>query len=452
MGKTLIILMGGDLFIALMAHRLGVLLRVGGAATDADLRANLIRVVVFAIVLVFTTYFTELYSYERRYGVKESFLRVLMSLVLAFFILSTIYYLKPTLTIRLVPLVTSLGLFGIVQFLWHNRYPFLLRVPGIAQKVFVFGIGPLAQKMEMVLAMSNNAYTFAGFVEPASDLNTVPQENIVANTATLLEAAQRENVSKIVISLSERRGVLPVQAILGCKLQGIEVVDAQTFYEDITGKLMIEEINPSWFIFSDGFHVTPFMRFYKRIFDILLSALGLLLLLPIFPLIVLAIKLDSPGPVFFKQLRIGKGEERFHVYKFRTMRQDAERESGAVWALKNDPRVTRLGRILRKTRLDETPQLFNVLRGDMSFIGPRPERPEFVSMLNERVSYYSNRHCVKPGITGWAQVKYPYGASEDDALEKLRYDLYYIKNYSILLDLIIILETVKVVVFGRGGR
>lgn len=452
MGKTLIILMGGDLFIALIAHHLGVLLRIGDAGAGADFKANVARVVVFALVLVFTTYFTELYSYERRYGVKESFLRVLMSLVLAFFILSAIYFLKPSLTIRLVPLLVSLGLFGFVQFLWHNRYPFLLRVPGIAQKVFIFGIGPLAQKMEMVLAMSNNAYTFAGFVEPAADLNTVPQENIVATTATLLDTAQRENVSKIVVSLSERRGVLPVQAILGCKLQGIEIVDAQTFYEDITGKLMIEEINPSWFIFSDGFHVTPFMRFYKRVFDIAFSGLGLLLVLPFFPLIALAIKLDSPGPVIFKQLRIGRGEERFHLYKFRTMRQDAERESGAVWAQKNDPRVTRIGRFLRKTRLDETPQLFNVLRGDMSFIGPRPERPEFVEQLNRQISYYSNRHCVKPGVTGWAQVKYPYGASEDDALEKLRYDLYYIKNYSILLDLIIILETVKVVLFGRGGR
>ncbi|HKK00524.1 MAG TPA: sugar transferase, partial [Desulfuromonadales bacterium] len=346
MGKTLIILMGGDFFIALMAHYLGGLLRIGGPGAEADFRATVIRVAVFAVVLVFTTYFTELYSYERRYGVKESFLRVLMSLILTFFILSTIYFVKPAWAIRVLPLLASLGVFGLVQFLWHNRYPFLLHVPGIAQKVFIFGVGPLAQKMEMVLAMSNNAYTFAGFVEPASDLNTVSQESVVANTSTLIDAARKDNVSTIVVSLSERRGVLPVQAILGCKLQGIEIIDAQTFYEHITGKLMIEEINPSWFIFSDGFHVTTFMRFYKRIFDLFFSGLGLLFVLPLFPLIALAIKLDSPGPVIFKQLRVGRGEERFRLYKFRTMRQDAEKGSGAVWAQKHDPRVTRVGSFL----------------------------------------------------------------------------------------------------------
>jgi exopolysaccharide biosynthesis polyprenyl glycosylphosphotransferase len=194
------------------------------------------------------------------------------------------------------------------------------------------------------------------------------------------------------------------------------------------------------------------MKIQKRVFDLLFSLIGLLLAAPLFPLIALLVKLDSPGPVFFSQLRVGEKEKEFFVHKFRTMGQDAEKTTGAVWAQKDDPRITRVGNFLRKTRLDEIPQLFNVLKGNMSLVGPRPERPEIVDQLKKKVPYYAKRHSVKPGLTGWAQVKYTYGASEEDALEKLRYDLYYIKNYSIFLDLEIVLETVKVVLFHRGSR
>jgi sugar transferase (PEP-CTERM system associated) len=243
-----------------------------------------------------------------------------------------------------------------------------------------------------------------------------------------------------------------VRDVLKCKLRGIEVLDAMTFYERVTGKLMIENINPSWFIFSDGFRLTPFMRVSKRLVDVVLALFGLIIAAPFLPLIALAVRLESPGPILFRQLRVGEGERYFHLYKFRSMRQDAEKDTGAVWASKNDPRVTRLGRFMRKTRIDEIPQLFNVLKGEMSFVGPRPERPEFVEGLTEMIPYYSNRHCVKPGVTGWAQVRYSYGASAEDALEKLRYDLYYIKNYSLLLDIYIFFATFRVVLGARGGR
>jgi sugar transferase (PEP-CTERM system associated) len=232
----------------------------------------------------------------------------------------------------------------------------------------------------------------------------------------------------------------------------VKVVDAPSFYEEVTGKLLLENITPSWFIFSHGFRITLLLRIVKRIIDVSLSLAGLLMFLPFFPLIALLIRLDSPGPVFFGQERVGENERNFTVYKFRTMRQDAESSTGAVWAQKNDPRVTRLGRFLRKCRIDEIPQLVNVLLGEMSLVGPRPERPEFVDRLKEVVPYYSERHFVKPGITGWAQVCYPYGASVEDALEKLRYDLYYTKNISLTLDLRVILKTIKVVLFGQGGR
>ncbi|MCP3178159.1 TIGR03013 family PEP-CTERM/XrtA system glycosyltransferase [Desulfuromonas sp. KJ2020] len=453
MGKTLMILVGGDLLIALMAHHFGFMVRSGTLSLLEDnYLGDILKVLVFALVLLFTTYFSEMYSREKRFGLSETLGRVLASLVLAFVVLSATYYLQPSIAIRTDVLILSLILFGIVQFLWHNRYPLLLRVPGISKKVLVFGVGPLAQQMEMLISMSNTGYVFEGFVSPGRDYDPDSRDPLIASVDTLLAAAENRKVNKIVISLSERRGVFPVREILRCKLKGIEIVDAVTFYEDVTGKLMVENINPSWFIFSGGFKLTQFMRGMKRILDVILSLMGIILFLPFAPIIAVMIKLDSPGPVLFKQLRVGVGEKTFHLYKFRTMRQDAEKNSGAVWATEDDPRITRVGRFLRKSRLDEVPQLFNVLRGDMSFVGPRPERPEFVNKLNERVPYYATRHTVKPGVTGWAQVKYPYGASEEDALEKLRYDLFYIKNYSLLLDLVIILETVKVVLFGRGGR
>jgi sugar transferase (PEP-CTERM system associated) len=232
----------------------------------------------------------------------------------------------------------------------------------------------------------------------------------------------------------------------------VEILDSPSFYEELTGKLLIEGIQPSWFIYSSGFKFSSLKRAIKRALDILFSLIGLLLVLPFLPIVALLIKWSSPGPVLFKQKRVGERGCEFTLIKFRTMCDDAERDTGPVWASENDPRITKLGYWLRKTRIDEIPQLYNVLKGEMSFVGPRPERKEFVEKLSESIPYYGKRHFVKPGVTGWAQVRYPYGASDDDALEKLRYDLYYIKNYSLTLDIMILLETVKVVLFGRGGR
>jgi sugar transferase (PEP-CTERM system associated) len=292
----------------------------------------------------------------------------------------------------------------------------------------------------------------AGFVQPASDIMTVSEDRVVGHVEEIARLVQQQRASQLVVAVTERRGVLPVKELLLCKLNGIEVLDSPSFYEKLSGKLLIENIQPSWFIYSNGFRITVVKRLYKRFLDILFSLAGLLLALPLFPLVALLVRIDSPGPVLFRQVRVGEKGREFDILKFRTMRQDAESLTGAVWAQRNDPRITRIGGMLRKTRLDELPQLLNVLKAEMSFIGPRPERPEFVERLTERIPYYNKRHFVKPGLTGWAQICYPYGASEEDALEKLRYDLFYIKNYSFLLDLFIVLETVKVVLYGRGGR
>jgi sugar transferase (PEP-CTERM system associated) len=349
-------------------------------------------------------------------------------------------------------LASALLIFGLFQYLIHRCCQSVQRFTQMIPKVMILGVGPLAELIERSIALSPRNYAFAGFIQPQDGLPTVATNRIIGKVDQIEEILEREKVSKLVISLTEKRGALPVRKLLTCKLRGVEILDSPTFYEAATGKLLIEAIHPSWFIYSKGFRLTPIRQAFKRALDILFSLVGILLVLPALPVIALLIKLTSPGPVLFKQKRVGEKGIEFTLVKFRTMCDDAERETGAVWASEDDPRITRLGSWFRKARIDEIPQLFNVFCGDMSFIGPRPERKEFVDKLSETIPYYGKRHFVKPGVTGWAQVRYPYGASEEDALEKLRYDLYYIKNYSMVLDFIILLETVKVVLLGRGGR
>jgi sugar transferase (PEP-CTERM system associated) len=454
MGKTLLILMGGDALIAILAHYFGFFLWLDSTLERGEIaRSGLFRIFLFAVVLILTSYLSGLYTREKQSRKREVLVRIVGSLLLAFFLLSFLFEIVPMAAVEHSRLLLALGAFGLIQFIWHHRYALILHVPGVVQKVMILGVGPAAKQLEKSMEESQHNFVLTGFIQPAGESAVLdPSARILGTMDKLVDTALREKVNKIIVSLSERRGVLPVRDILKCKLNGIAVVDGLSFYEEITGKLAIENINPSWFIFSDGFRLTPFMHLYKRAFDLFFAALGLLLTMPILPLLALAIRLESPGPILFRQLRVGENEIPFLLYKFRSMRQDAESATGAVWAQVDDPRVTRLGNFLRKSRLDEIPQLFNVLKGDMSFVGPRPERPEFIEKLKERIPYYGSRHCVKPGVTGWAQVSYPYGASEADALEKLRYDLYYIKNYSLPLDFLIILETVKVVLGGKGGR
>jgi sugar transferase (PEP-CTERM system associated) len=252
--------------------------------------------------------------------------------------------------------------------------------------------------------------------------------------------------------MEERRGKLPVDLLLSLKNRGVQVQDGNDVYESITGEVPIESIRLSWLLFSSGYFASRLFLFYKRFASLATSIVGLVLSLPLLPLVVLAIKLSSPGHIFYRQIRVGRDGKVFRCYKFRTMRSDAEADSGPTWATDDDPRITRVGRFLRKTRIDEIPQLLNVLRGDMSLVGPRPERPEFVAALNQKIPYYHLRHSVRPGITGWAQILYRYGSSVEDAKEKLRYDLYYIKNMSVGLDLLIILSTVKIILLGRGAK
>jgi sugar transferase (PEP-CTERM system associated) len=448
-----LLLTAADAALAVLALVLGYFLRFGDLAGFAEMaEPGGLRLLIVAALVLVSGFFCELYSRDQQYRGTDLAARIAVVMMVSLLALSAFYYLVPEAMIGRGFLSLSLILCGTMQFLLRRGLQALGGVPGFAQRVLVLGVGPLAEVIEKTIQLSQGNYVLAGFVQPATDIVTVPPERIVGSVDQISGLVRQQRASQVVVAVTERRGVLPVKDLLICKLSGVDVLDSPSFYEKLSGKLLIENIQPSWFIYSNGFRITVFKRFYKRLLDICFSLFGILLALPLLPLIALLVKLDSPGPALFRQIRVGERGREFEILKFRTMRRDAESGTGAVWSQQNDPRITRIGGFLRKTRLDEIPQLFNVLKGDMSFIGPRPERPEFIQQLSERIPYYNKRHFVRPGLTGWAQICYPYGASEKDALEKLRYDLYYIKNYSILLDLFIVLETIKVVLYGRGGR
>ncbi len=310
------------------------------------------------------------------------------------------------------------------------------RMPG--QGVLIVGSGQLAALVANHLQRSPFAgFRFLGMVDPTN-----------GETMRLIE---KERPEKVIVAMEDRRGHLPTEALLTLKAEGVDVLDALSFYERLTGKISLEHLKPSWLLFGEGFRRGVSIRAAQRSLDLILSTVGLVLSLPLLLFVPLLIRLDSSGPVFYRQERMGRGGRVFQLLKFRTMRPDAE-GNGPVWAIEDDPRVTRVGRFLRKWRLDEVPQMINVLRGEMSFVGPRPERPVFVRLLSEKIPYYPLRHSVRPGITGWAQVRYRYGASVEDAAEKLKYDLYYVKNSSLFLDLSILFQTARVVLLAEGSR
>jgi sugar transferase (PEP-CTERM system associated) len=322
------------------------------------------------------------------------------------------------------------------------------------RRVLILGAGQLAQELYRVLmARSGYSVEVVGFLEKnASRLGeSLVNPKIIGSYDQVQEIAQLHQVDTIAVCLEDRRTVLPVQALLDMKVMGREVVDGNVLIEEESGRLSIDHLRPSMLIFSDGFQRCWRTLIVKRALDILIAVTGLILLLPLFVLVGILIKADSPGPILYRQVRVGIRGEPYVMWKFRSMREDAER-NGAAWAAHKDPRVSRVGRWLRKWRVDEWPQLINVLRGEMSFVGPRPERPEFVRELRSSIPYYDLRQSVRPGITGWAQTRFRYGASAEDAHVKLQYDLYYVKNLSLSIDLRIMAKTVKVVLSGDGAR
>jgi sugar transferase (PEP-CTERM system associated) len=343
---------------------------------------------------------------------------------------------------------------------WRRAFHWFFYKWNFGEHVLVFGSGPQGQTIAHMIEQS----PFAGFEimglvrtdndpQPDSTANAVapPSSRVLGNADQLVQLAREQRASRVVVALEERRGTLPVQQLLALRMAGVNVEEKEAMYERITGKIAVQSMRPSYLIFGGGFQKHAAAEAIKRVLDILVSLIGLTLALPVCLITAVLIKLDSKGPIFFAQERVGQNGTTFHVLKFRTMRTDAE-AAGPQWATKNDSRVTRIGRFLRISRIDEIPQMLNVLTGKMSFVGPRPERPVFVEELSQKIPYYPLRHTVKPGLTGWAQVNHPYGASVEDAAEKLRYDLYYVKNMGPLFDLNIIFRTVGVILFGKGAR
>lgn len=324
------------------------------------------------------------------------------------------------------------------------------------RRVLVVGTGENAARIRDIALRSRDChYIPIAFVHAGNDRRQIGRCDLEigldADDELLADFALRRRAQEVVIATDDRRG-LPVHQLLQCKLRGVNVVDYLSFWERENGRINLEALQPSWLIFSDGFRTGWLVDAVKRAFDIVISASMLVLTVPVLLTAALLIKLESSGPILFRQERVGYRGKTFMLLKFRSMRMDAERDGTPRWAIKRDPRVTRIGAIIRKVRIDELPQLFNVLRGDMSFIGPRPERPFFVEQLAASIPFYKERHAVKPGISGWAQINYPYGASPEDARQKLAYDLYYLKNRTLFLDLLILVQTVKVILFPEGAR
>ncbi len=430
---------------------------MGFGLHDGD---TVLKFLVFVVIVIFSSHLMDIYDFEKNVKKREILINIMFGAVTSFSFFALLYYLRPDIMLGRGVLFISLAFFVLLQFCCHA---IITRSQSrFSKNVLVLGTGTLASQIGEMADSNKRNFSLAGYAScvngsiavngGVNDGCVVSQDQIVGVSDDLLAAARKVNAALIVVALSERRGHFPLRDVLTCKLNGIDIMDAPSFYEIVQGKLMLESITPSWIIFSSGFRRTTLFSFSKRTIDIVLATIGLIVSLPLYPLIALAIKLDSPGPVFFRQERVGYNEKLFVLYKFRTMRQDAEAETGAKWAEKNDPRITRFGRFLRGSRIDELPQLINVMKGEMSLVGPRPERPEFVEKLKQIIPYYSKRHFISPGLTGWAQVRYPYGSTVEDAVEKLRYDLYYTKNVCPFLDTLIFFETIKVVLFGRGGR
>lgn len=415
------------------------------------------RALVFGVVLLTAHASLGLFQRRFRFALAGMILRLVISFIAAAVTLALLYFLVPSLgfdrSIFLLSFLIAFVLILLIRILFFH----FLDKDTLKRRILVLGAGQNAAQISRSLRrrVDQQGFKIVGHVHVRGEHDVVDESMVIRPDVTLLALAKDLDVDEIVVAVGERRRRgFPVHDLLDCKLSGIDVIDLQGFFERETGKLKLDILSPSWMIFSDGFNQGKGQSARKRLFDVIVS-LGLLCLSwPFMLLVALAIKLEGGGrgSILYRQIRVGQHWRLFNVYKFRSMREDAEKDGKVQWAKKNDDRVTHVGRFIRKTRLDELPQIFNVLKGDMSFVGPRPERPEFVTGLTEQIPYFAERHRVKPGITGWAQICYPYGASEKDSLEKLQFDLYYIKNYSLFLDLVIILQTAHSVIAGKGGR
>jgi sugar transferase (PEP-CTERM system associated) len=400
------------------------------------------------ILVLLCSHWFDLYDTARLNTRGELYFRLLMVPGLLAFVLAGISYIRPDFLLGNGSSAIGLLILTVLLFGWRIGFTWLIRLPILVERVYVLGTGERAQRL--VQGLRQNPEIGVEIVSWTGKLEGAVNRDSVA--VHLLDVVRRQKVHRVIVAMPDRRGTIPMLELLDLRMEGVKIEEAASWLERISGKIEVENLYPSWLVFGEGFRRSGVFRLVRRVISIGISLVVLVCSLPLLPLIMLAIKLDSKGPIFYTQTRVGKSGRLFKVVKFRTMRDDAEASSGAQWATNNDPRVTRVGRILRFSRLDEIPQLWCVLKGDMAFVGPRPERPEFVEWLSKEIPYYGVRHMVRPGLTGWAQVKYKYGNTVNDAREKLQYDLFYMKNASIGLDLLIMFQTIKTVLLSRGAQ
>ena len=434
---------------------LAAIIRLGLPPTMEAIGAWVFRAIVVGTVLQICLHYGDLYDLRRLADRRELIAGLLRAVGAASVILAVLYFIVPDLVIGRG--VFALATVAIVMLVagWRIAFEWLSLRGQPTERILIVGTGAAAVTLaqELFARRTELGVELVGFVDsdPARAGDAVVDPGVIGPVSDIPSIVRRCKVDRVVVSLADARGKLNMEELLAMKMNnGVRFDHLASVYEEYTGKIAVENLRPSWMIFSDGFRKSKTLAALKRVSDLVFAMVGILLALPAMGLVALALRVSSSGPVLYSQARVGKDGAIFTIYKFRSMRVDAEATSGAVWSTKNDPRVTGLGRFLRRTRLDELPQLWNVLKGDMSFVGPRPERPEFIEQLSRQIPFYGQRHVVRPGLTGWAQVRHQYGSSVDDSQEKLQFDLFYIKHMSFPFDIYIVLETVKTVLV-RGG-
>jgi sugar transferase (PEP-CTERM system associated) len=416
---------------------------------------GIVKTLLVVAIAQISMYYADLYDLRIVADRRELFTRLIQALATTSFALAAIYFWFPSTMLGRGVFLIAAALVLTMAVAWRVVFEWLSGRLGPRERLLLVGTGQAAVDLarELFSRRHELGVEIVGFIDPDPKKVGTPLLNpgVIGAIDDIPEIVRLRGVDRVVVSLADARGTLPVDRLLDMKLGGVSFDHLASVYEEYTGKIAVENLRPSWFIFSDGFRKTRFLAASKRLLDIVCATVLLLITLPLMLVVALAVRWTSNGPALYHQRRVGLNSRVFTVHKFRSMKVDAEAATGAVWASKaGDPRVTSIGGLLRRTRVDELPQLWNVLKGDMSFVGPRPERPEFVAGLTEKIRFYGQRHVVRPGLTGWAQVCYTYGATEEDALQKLQYDLYYIKNLSIALDIYIIIETIKTVVLRKG--
>jgi sugar transferase (PEP-CTERM system associated) len=415
-------------------------------------------VLFFKITLIITVYqvslfFSDFYSSGYSWSYKKLTYRLFISLILASCILGIVQFIFTDSVFHFWDMCTILTISLLLLLPWRLFYSWFIHQDKYKTRVLILGSGKLARDLARgILGEQELSLHVEGFLssDPALKGVSIVNPKVIGNMEELSAIVHRAHIGKIIVALEERRGNLPLDELLKFKSYGITIENGISYYEKISNQILVEYINPSDLIFCDGFKLSYGALFVKRAYDMLFACIGLIMASPLFLILSVLIKMESRGPIFYKQERVGKNEKSFFIYKFRSMLNDAEKKTGPVMALSDDKRITRIGKIIRKTRLDELPQLWNILKGDMSFVGPRPERPVFVEKFTKQIPFYGQRFALRPGLTGWAQIRCPYASTIEETLMKLRYELYYLKNFSFFFDLSIILRTVKVVLFARG--